>query len=74
MGVTEQIVLNKDGFQTNGKNYKIAAISNTNQDKNQIQDCAITNYKIHMAKLYRSLYKTIMKHIIVKPSRPHISN
>lgn len=33
MGVTGQIVLDKDGLQTNGKNYKIAAISNKNLEK-----------------------------------------
>lgn len=43
MGVTGEIVLDKDGLQTNGKNYKIAAISNKNLEINQIQHCAITN-------------------------------
>lgn len=33
MGVTGEIVLDKGGPQTNGKNYKIAAISNKNLEK-----------------------------------------
>lgn len=74
MAVTGQIVLNKDGLQTNGKNYKIAAISNKTLEKIKYNTMQSQTNKIHMTKLrQRSLYKTIMKQILVKPSTYQIT-
>lgn len=52
MGVTGQIVLDKDGLQTNGKNYKIAAISNKIPEKIKYNTAQSQTNKIQMAKLH----------------------
>lgn len=73
MDVTGQIVLYKDGLQTNGKNYKIAAISNKNLEKIKYNTVQSQTNKIHMAKSHISLYKTIMKQILAEPSTYQIT-
>lgn len=45
MGVTGQIVLDKDGLQANGKNYKIAAILNKTWKKSNTTLCNHTLIK-----------------------------
>lgn len=73
MAVTGQIVLNKDGLQTNGKNYKIAAISNKTLEKSNTTLCNHKLIKYTLPNCVDNFIKTIMKQILAKPSKYQIT-